>query len=216
MEHLDYQEFFTKLDRFSGFAIINVLWVIGSAFIITLPLATVGLFAVLADWVRGKNSEALARFFGGMRQYGLKASLIALVDAGIMGLLALNLHIIPQMGLPTPIHYPFLSVTLFISLMVVMANLYIWILLVTYDLTLKRLADVAIHLSMTHFSWTFCVLLMTTGVLGLGLVFIPSGISVFVLFAGCAYVVAWGAWRVIRQYDDDLLQLSTTERVLPS
>jgi len=215
MEHLDYQEFFTKLDRFSGFALINVLWVMGSAFIITLPVATVGLFAVLADWVRGKNSEALARFFGAMRQYGFKASLIGLADAVMIGLLMFNLQIIPQMDLPMPIQYPFMSITLFIGLLVVMANLYIWILLVTYDLTLKRLADVALRLSMTHFSWTACVLLMAAGILGVGLVAVPSGISVFVLFSGCAYVVAWGAWRVIRQYDDDLLQLSTTERLLP-
>jgi uncharacterized membrane protein YesL len=207
MQHIGYQDFFTKLDRISGFAILNVLWVISVVFIVTIPAATVGLFAVMTDWVRGHNSEAFARFFGAIRQHGLKASLIGLLDAVIVGLLAFNLHLIPQMGLPMGIYYPFLGITAFIGVLVLMSNLYIWPLLVTYDLTINRLIDVAVRLSINHFGWTACLLLMTGFVLMLSFV-LPAIISVLLLFSSCAYLMTWGAWHIIQRYDADLCQMS--------
>jgi uncharacterized membrane protein YesL len=207
MQDVNYQDFFAKLDRASGFALVNLLWVISILFVVTIPAATVGLFAVVSDWVRGRDVEALTRFFGAIRQHGVKASLIGLVDAILFGILAFNFHILPQMGLPIPIYYPFLGVMLFISLLVVMVNLYIWVLLVVYDLELRRLIDVAIKLSVAHLGWTAWLLFLTCGVLTLGL-FLPALISVLVLFTGCACLITWGAWRIIQHYDADLCQMS--------
>jgi uncharacterized membrane protein YesL len=215
MDEINYQDIFNKLERISGFAIINVLWVISSVFIIILPAATIGVFAVIIDNVRGKNSEAFGRFFGAIRQYGIKASLIGLIDVVLFGILTLNLNLIPQMGLPAPVHYPLFGITLFVCLLVLMANLYIWTLLVMYDLPLKKLIDVAITLSIAHFGWTACLLVMTSATLMMGFV-LPALISVFILFSSCAYIIAWGAWRIIEQYDADLCQISTQERVLSS
>jgi uncharacterized membrane protein YesL len=215
MQDINYQDFFSKLDRISGFAIINLLWLISSAFIIILPAATVGLFAVMIDMVRGKNSEAFTRFFGAMRQYGIKASVIGLIDAVLLGLVVFNFNLIPQMGLPPTIQYPFLGIMLFVGLLVVMVNVYIWILLVTYDLTLKTLMDVSITLSIAHVRWTAWVLFLTIGVLSMGLV-LPALVSVLILFSSGAYIMAWGAWHIIQDYDAYLCQLSTQERVLSS
>lgn len=215
MQEVNQQEFFTKLDRFSGFALINLLWVIGSAFIITLPLATVGMFAVLADWVRGKDSEAIRHFFGGVRQYGVKASIIGLLDAVLLGVIVINLHLIPQMGLPIPMHYPYIGVMLFGGMLLMMVNLYIWMLLVIYDLSLKSLINIALKLSIIHIGQTTRLLLLTIAILMLGLV-LPALISVLILFSSCVYVVAWGAWRVIQPYDADLRQIYAQERAFSS
>jgi uncharacterized membrane protein YesL len=213
MAEMNHQDFFTKIDRVSGFAVVNLLWVVSILFVVTIPLATVGLFAVFSDWVRGKDSEALTRFGGAIRQHWIKACLIGLIDGVVLGVIAFNLHILPQMDLPISIYYPFLGVMLFIGLLVVMVNLYIWSLLVMYDLDLKRLINIAIKLSVGHLGWTVQLLVLTGGVLMMGL-FLPALISVLVLFSGCAYLMTWGAWRIIQQYDADLCQISAQMKVV--
>lgn len=207
MQDVNYQDLFTKLDRVSGFAIINLLWVGSVLLVVAIPAATVGLFAVVSDWFDGKDSEALGRFFGAVRQHGIKATMIGLVEAGLFGLIALNIQVIPQMNLPTLVIYPFLAITLFMGLLAVMVNLYLWALIVRYDLTIKQLVNVAVRLTFLHFGWTLGLLVMVGGVLMMGLI-VPALISVLILFSSCAYLITWGAWRIIQHYDADLCQMS--------
>src|SRR5260221_4159533 len=56
------------LDRVSGFALANVLWVLLSLPIVTMPAATAGLFSATSPRARGKTGEPFPHFFFGMRQ----------------------------------------------------------------------------------------------------------------------------------------------------
>ena len=150
------------------------------------------------------------RFFGAIRQQGVKGSIIALLDALLLRLIVINMTLLPQMNLPAPLYYPFIAITLFISLLIVTSNLYIWTLLITYDLRVKTLIDISIKLNFRHFGWSLCLLGMTLATLMLGFV-LPAAISVLVLFSSCTYLITWGAWRIIQQYDAELLQMATQE-----
>ena len=70
------------LDKATTFILVNMLWMVLAALIITLPLATAGLFATLTPWVRGQTSEPFRDFFGAMRRYARQSIVIFLGDIG--------------------------------------------------------------------------------------------------------------------------------------
>lgn len=207
-------DFFAAIDRISSFAIINLLWVAISVFIITLPAATAGLFAVCCDWVQGKESETFERFFAAMRRHAGRATLLVLADNLGLGLVALNLMILPKMGLPVVMFWPFVAITSFVGLLILVANLYLWPLLVGYEIPLQALTRIAISLVFHHMRWSLFLLAMCAFALSSGLLLLPKGLIVLVLFSACALLNSWGAWRVIQHYDSEL-QLIQAETFLP-
>lgn len=207
MEYIENQELHDGLDRISGFMILNVLYVACSALIITLPAATAGLFAVCTDWMRGKDSEALAGFFGGMRDHWQKATIIGLLDAVLYGLAINNLAVLLQMGLPEMILFTSLSITLLVGLVIAAANLYIWPLLVMYDLPLGDLLRISIKLAIAHFGQTMLLLALTLLALVAGLRLLPAMLSILFVFAGCICLVSWRSWHIIQRYDADLQRI---------
>lgn len=71
------------LDRAGSFVMVNMLRVIFAVPLVTLPIATAGLFATLTPWVRGEKSEPFRDFFGEMRQYWRTSTLIGLLDVAL-------------------------------------------------------------------------------------------------------------------------------------
>lgn len=206
-EAMERDEFFSTIDRISSFAIVNLLWVAVSVFIITLPAATAGLFAVCSDWAQGKQHETFARFFGAMRHHAGQATVLALVDGLLLGLVSVNLIIVPGMGLPNLFLWLFIALLLFVGVLVLCANLYLWPLLVSYDAPLLKLARIAIILVFRHVGWSWSLLAACVLVL-LGSAFLlPKGLIVLIPFSACALIISKGAWHIIRQYDADLQSL---------
>jgi uncharacterized membrane protein YesL len=207
MVDMERREFHELLDRASGFMLINILWVVCSVFLITLPAATAGLFAVFTNWTRGKGAESLTGFFSGMREYWWKSTLLGLLDVFLLGLVYLNLTILFRMGMPIFVLPIFVGIALFVGLLTIAANLYIWTLLTVYDLPLYDLITTAIKLVITHLGWTMQLLVLTFLTLAAGLTLLPSMISLLIVFSGCIYLVSWGAWRVVQHYDSDLQRI---------
>ncbi|MEO8393584.1 MAG: DUF624 domain-containing protein [Chloroflexota bacterium] len=54
---------FDLLDKAGTFVLANLFWVLLSIPIVTLPIATAGLFATMSFWVRGKSPEVFRNFF---------------------------------------------------------------------------------------------------------------------------------------------------------
>jgi len=204
--------FFYVVDKLSGFALINLLWIVLAIPIITLPAATGGLFAVMADSVRGAEPEAFHRFFGGMRQYWKKSTMIFVIDALLLLLVTANLAILPGMDIPVQLEIITRAITIFVGVMVLAGNLYIWTLLVVFDLALPELGKISMVLVFRHPIWTFFWLGTTLLVITAGVFVLPALIVIFTLFSGCVWLVARGAWRVIRQYEDELRTLSVSNR----
>lgn len=197
--------FWTRLERAAEFVLVSMLWVILSLPIITLPAATAGLFAVHTDWVRGQENEALQRFFSGLVRYAWKATLIGLSSALGLGLVAANLTILPDMNLPfVPFAFS-LGISVFVGGLVLVANLYVWVLLLTFDFPLAKLVKTALQLAFQHVLWSIGVLLAVGVVVLASLWLLPAGVIVLILPSSLAWMISRGSWRVIRPYEGQLL-----------
>jgi len=191
------------VDRITTFVLVNMLWAVFAAPLATLPAATAGLFATLVPWVHGESSEVFRDFFGGMRKYWRKSTVIGLVDAGIAGLVVLNLSILDSMDSYTLPAVLSRNGVLFVAALTLLTNLYVWPLLVTVDLPWRRLIGTAMKLVFLHPVWSlFAGVLMLVPLL-LTLI-LPRFVAVLFAFSSCALLASWGAWHVIEQHQQDL------------
>lgn len=208
LNNLTDTQFFARLDRVASFIFVNLLWVLFALPVVTLPAATAGLFAVVTDWQRGIENEVVGRFFGAMRKHWRKSTLLGLLNAALIGLIAINLNILPRMALPQPLFFVLFGITLFIGVLAAAGNLYLWTLLVVFDLSIADLIEISMKLVFQHSLWSGGLLVATALAFASGITLLPSGGVLLVTFAGCAWLVARGAWHIIRQYTAELDQLS--------
>jgi uncharacterized membrane protein YesL len=189
------------IDRITSFILVNMLWMVLSVPVITMPLATAGLFATITPWVRGGTSEPFRAFFGAMRQYALKSIAIFLCDIVIAMIVLANLQILSQMASLSIPALLSLNVTIFIAASAILTNLYIWPLLVTVDVPLPRLIKVAAKVALLHPLWSAFVALLAMVPLLVSLV-LPRFVALISTFSTCALLASWGAWRVLEKYVD--------------
>ena len=181
------------------FVMANLLWVVASIPVVTMPAATAGLFAVFVPWVRGQSVEPLAAFFGGMRRHWRKATVVALIDLAIGAFVTLNLLILRQMGLGQILALLSLSLTVTMAVLALGVNVYAWPLLILQDLPVRNLLQNALKLALVHPGWTILVLAAAAVPLLLSL-FLPQAVFLTLSFSTSALITTWGAWRVIRRY----------------
>ncbi|MBC7813085.1 MAG: DUF624 domain-containing protein [Burkholderiales bacterium] len=192
-------EFFDRLDRASSLILANLLWAVLSIPLVTLPAATAGLFATVAPLARGGHAEVFRDFFGGMRLYWKKATVIGLIDVLIGAWIAFNVLIFQRMDIAQPLTLLSQSTTLFVALAALMVNLYLWPLLVTFDQPLRSLLANALRLTFAHPAWSIGMLAVALVLIFLSL-FLPSAFLVVGLVSVIAWLICWAAWRVIRRY----------------
>jgi uncharacterized membrane protein YesL len=177
----------------------NLLWVIFSLPIVTLPAATAALFSVMLDMVRGRSPEPLADFLSAMRRYWFKSTLLALLNLAAAFLIATNLLIFGRMDLgqlPTLLS---LAATLLALLLLLMVNFYAWPLLTLLDLPLPRLLEKSLKLALAHPTWTLVMAIAAVSPLLLSLL-LPRAFLLFLSFATATLITTWAAWRVIQRY----------------
>jgi uncharacterized membrane protein YesL len=102
-------------------------------------------------------------------------------------------------GLPEPVFWALRGIYVFFGGAALLANLYAWPLLVSFDLGLRRLTSVSLRLAITHIRWSLFTLGLTLLPLSFALV-IPLIFSTLIIFSTAGLIVSWGSWRVIKQY----------------
>lgn len=187
----------SPIDRAASLVIANLLWTFCAMLIIPLPAATAGLFAVMAPLARGKDREFFSTFFSTMRRQWLKASVLGLVDVALGALVLVNLQALDTMPLPELLLWFLRSLTLLIGLTVLLTNMYLWPLLVLFDLPLRRLLVVSLQLALAHPLRSLLTLLLGAAPIVLGL-FLPLWLLAVGLISASVLAINWGAWRVIR------------------
>lgn len=205
--------FFAFFDRASTFVLANLLWVFASLPLVTMPAATAGLFAVLAPWVRGKHTEPFSTFFEAFRTRWRKSMVIFVADLMVVGLIGANFSIFGRMDAAqslTPLTRFSQGMTLFVGIVALMINLYLWPLLVTFDLSLRQLLDTAVRMAFGHALWSLALAVLALLPFVVSLL-LPAMFGLIGTFAACALVINWGAWRVIRRYvaSESLLRLES-------
>jgi uncharacterized membrane protein YesL len=190
-------ELFGWADRATIFILANMMWVLLALPIITLPLATAGLFAALAPWGRGKHSEVFRDFFGGIRDHWRQAMLIGLIDLLGGGLIVLNFSIFRLMDMSGVIAILSQSITIFATLVLLLVNLYVWPLLVTFDLPFRDLLETSVKLAFAHPIASIGMLLGTLAIL-LVSTLLPAMFTLLASVSACALFISWGVWRIVR------------------
>jgi uncharacterized membrane protein YesL len=186
-------------DRIMTVVLGNMLWFVCAVPIVTLPAATAGLFAVLVPLVRDDDAEIFGTFFGTLRRQWLKSTMIFAANAMIGAALAFNFTVLNIMNPPGPIFWLFRSIYIFLAIMTLMTNLYLWPLLVLFDLQLRNLVTVSIKLVFMHPLWSLFTLGLALLPLSLA-VFVPLALSIIVIFSMAVLIINWGAWQIIKKY----------------
>jgi uncharacterized membrane protein YesL len=195
--------FWATLEKLSDLALVNLLWIICSLPVVTIPISTAGLFGATIDNVRGRETQAYLQFFRAMRRFWAKSLLIALIDIAIGLLVTLNFLIVSRLGMPFVPGAMSLSMSAFVGMVTLAANLYIWTLLVVYDLPLRDLIYSALRMVFLHPVWSLLMLAVALGVTLIG-ISAPAVIWIFGLFSGIAWLMNRAAWQIIQQYDEQL------------
>jgi uncharacterized membrane protein YesL len=190
------------LDRVITLAAANMLWLMCSGPLVTLPAATAGLCATLAPWWQGENPELFQTFFPAMRRFWRQSSLIGLLDAALLGLAGLNLWILSRAD--SLLAWPLAGVSLFVGLTVLLVNLYFWMLLVTTELPFRPLITISIKLAFVHPLRSILGLIAGALPLALGFFWLPQ-IVVFLGIFSIAVLLASGViWPVLLRYRREL------------
>jgi uncharacterized membrane protein YesL len=190
------------VDRISAFALANLLWVLLAVPIVTLPAATAGLFAAVSPWSRGKTGELFYDFSDGMRRHWRKSTIVLLLDVAFGGLVIINFSIFRLMNIAEPLTLISQSVTIFVGVLALLVNLYVWPLMVLFDLPVDRLISTALHMVFSHPLRS--ILTLATGLMPLLLgLFLPAIITLMLSVSTCALLISKGAWGVIRLYTAD-------------
>jgi len=197
---LNWMEIFYSI---STFTLFNLLWVFGALLVVTIPAMTAALFAGVAPWTRGQSPYQPFTTFGkAIQRYWLKATIIALFDLIGAGFILLNLLILRQMEIGQIMVILTFAVTIFATLLLILVNVYLWPLLVTMDLPLRDLLKSGIRLAILHPLWGLLVAVVAAIPSVLSLV-LPGFFMLTLTFAATAFIVQWGAWRIIHRYLDE-------------
>jgi uncharacterized membrane protein YesL len=187
------------IDAYSGFVMANLLWALIALPVVTLPLATLGLMAVMSARVRGRMGNNLfAVFFHAIRTRWRPAMIIGLIDFAAGALIALNTYSLLQMP-QNPLRLISGAVTVFGALTVLSANIYAWSILALDNIPARRVIEMSLRFAFAYPLQTFAMLAASAAVIGVSLL-LPRGVLVLATASGVAYIVAWGSWRVIQQH----------------
>lgn len=199
LQHSERSELAEHLEKWASFLLANLLWSLACIPIITIPAATAGLFAVMSATARGQQIELFQEFFGTMRRLWLKSSLLMLLNLATGALILLNLTILPAMDMNDPFAFLSRSVTVFVALIILMANLYAWSLLVIVEQPLKTSIESAFRLVFAYPVWSFGVLVAAVLPLAITLL-LPQGFFFIATVSTSVLVINLGTWRVIRRH----------------
>lgn len=184
-------------NRFSSYLLLSVLWLLCCIPILTIFPATVAMFAVFRAWQENPDEAFYIPFFAHLRSNFFKDLLLGLMWLLIIGLLVLNLTLLPaaippDLPLVRALAFGFwlLGVLIFVA-----SSIFIFPLRSSYTLTLWVSVRNAVALGLARFGTTaLClgVVLLTA------LLFWVVPASVLLTSAVAGHLISWLCHRTLR------------------
>ena len=192
-------QFWENVETWSTPVVANMLWLLLSMLVITMPLGFAGLFATIFHWQETRRTEVFTIFWQTIRRVWLKAYALFLLDLLMLGFLWLNLLIFQVMETDNLLGILSRGAMLFTTLVFIAINLPAWLLLSTSDVSLKRILRFSLRLV---FAEPFWILLTVIGFVTPFIVslYLPAVILVFLTGAVSAYIACKGISRLIYKY----------------
>lgn len=171
--------------------------------VVTFPAALTGLFAVVGPLVRGQGGDWLSLFWVAFRRSFVPSLVLGLLNLLLAGIIWVDIRFFWALGSPIGQVLAFIMGSL--ALLLLMVNLYAWVLLAWYPQPLKSLLRRAFLLAAAHpfpalGGWlgaalVLFVMVMLPGRLLFVLPLFGPGLAIAIL--------AFAAWRVMRRYVDE-------------
>lgn len=179
--------FFRILDIFAHFVFLNTLWIILCIPIITIFPATTALYSVVRKWVtEGTDAGVVQLFFSSFKENFRKSFLIGLfwLIAGLI--LYFDLSILFNIEF-TGKFFVFILLS-FSTILYVFISIYVFFILVQYDLSIAHTIKNALILSVSRLLHTLLFLMIIAGALVLTyffkvLIIIFGSMLAFVLYS---------------------------------
>jgi uncharacterized membrane protein YesL len=187
------------LEIWSSPILANMLWIILSIPMITVPLAFVGLLATMFHWMDDRNTRVFTIFFGTIRRTWHKAYAVVLLDLLIGGFLYFNLLMFQVMDMTDVLAFLSRSLTFISGVVFLLVNIHLWVLIAIWDVPLKRILTFSVQLvfAQPHWSIATCVGFISTFIFA---TIMPSAVFIVCIGAIAAYIACRGTWFVVRKY----------------
>ena len=142
-----------KLDKITEFWLLNLLWVIVCLPILTIPPATFALYHVLYKWVKNEGRGLSKEFFLGFKRY-FGRSYLYFIGLTIIGLSAYYYYQMAVNNVLGVIIVVGMSVTVVITVLVLIINLYVIPFNVMLEATFKKTLVLSCVFAFKHFGLT--------------------------------------------------------------
>lgn len=192
-------QFWDTVDIWTSPVFANLLWIVFSLLVLTLPLGLVGLIATIFHWGENRRTQVFSIFFGTIRRVWLKAYLLFALDLLIFGLLFFNLFIFQMMNMADVLAFLSRSVTLLVGIIFLAVNIPAWVLVATWDAPLKQILKTSLRLV---FAEPLGVLLLLIAVIVpiFSSLYLPAVVLVFITGAVVAYIAYKGSYHLLAKY----------------
>lgn len=173
--------------------------------IIGIPFATLGIFAMMNASVQGRQPGFFSVFIGAIRKHWREAVIIGLIDLAIGSLLFVNFSIFQFMGMDNVIAVLSRTMTVCVSMILIMTNIYIWSLVSLTQLSIRNLIKFSLTLVLTYPVRSSGIMLIVLAPIIVSL-FLPIAFFLFVTVSTSAYFGARGTWWILNKYfSEDML-----------
>ena len=201
------------LDGVSTVILANLLWILLAAPVVTLPAATAGLFAATAPWSRGQSSNLFADFFGAMRRHWRVSTILVVVDLMVAGIVYVDVMFLTATDALWA--WLVLIVVVLAAEVALMANLYLWPLLVTSGkMPLRALLGTSARLALGRPLWS--VFLTIVALLPFALAWLQPFLLLVMTFSTSALLINWGAGRAIERHFREIDVIDTKGTASPT
>ena len=194
----DQRPLLEHLQDYAAFVLANLLWLLGSLPLVSLPAATAGLSAVMDEWVgQRRRPPVVETFFGAARRQFGRATVVVLTTAAIALPLVLDLLIVRRSAEPGPLLLAARGLSLAGLAFLAAVNLVLWPSLDSgrpLGVLARRAAKVVLLRPLPS--------LLTLGGTALALalaLFLPRAVFLFAGPACAALLACWGVSRIERR-----------------
>ena len=187
------------LDVVANFFLLNVLWLLACVPLITIFPATAALFAVVRDWVRGKETGFLMPFFGYMRE-NLGQSLVVGLVWTVVGLVLVADFLFVR-SITSWVRTPLLVLLFLVGLVYWGTAVNLFPVMVHYRAGWLQIIKNSFLIAFSSPLMTVLNLLIVT-LAGLAIYYIP--LSFLVFGSATAYLLYRLCHRVFQQIETDL------------
>ncbi len=190
--------FYAGAERIGVFLLANLITVFLLMTVVGAPFGLLGLFAVMNEWVQGRQPELFRVYLGAIKRHWRVAIALGLIDVAAFALIAFNLSLFPIMQMQNFLAVLSLTMTLSIGALLLMANLYAWSVVSLLDLPLRGTIKLSLLLTLGR---PLHSLLIAAAFL-LPLLFsltLPIAFLLIVTLSVSAYIAARGVWWALRR-----------------